>query len=168
MLSVAIGATWLLAVALVPMAIVAVSVVPICSTMPVVWARSVASMSLATSTASTVASMATVSSHDIHAQIEAVAAVRIGPRVRMAVMTVRTNDALYPLVGLLGRLAVVWSVTSCSGGPSSQTEAVDAVMEPTDRSMRREDVSLAPANLRGRQAAGVATALWQILVLLTS
>lgn len=36
MLSAAVGAAWLLAVALVPMAIVAVSVVPICSTMPVV------------------------------------------------------------------------------------------------------------------------------------
>ena len=127
-----------------------------------------ASMSLAASTASAVASMATVSSHDIHAQIEAVAAVRIGPRVRMAVMTVRTNDALYPLVGLLGRLAVVWSMTSSSRGPGSQTEAVDAVMEPADCCMRREDVSLAPANLRGRQAAGVAAAVWQILVLLAS
>ncbi len=112
--------------------------------------------------------MAAVPSYDIHAQIEAVVAVRICPRVCMAVMTVRTNDALYPLVGLLGRLAVVWSVTSCSRGPRSQAEAVDAVMEPADCSMRREDVSLAPANLRGRQAAGMAAAMCQILVLLTS
>ena len=35
-LGVAVGAAWLLAVALVPKAVVAVSVMPICSTMPVV------------------------------------------------------------------------------------------------------------------------------------
>lgn len=127
-----------------------------------------ASMTLATRTASAVASMAAVPSHDVHAQIEAVTAVRICPRVCMAVMTMRTDDALYPLVGLLGRLAVIWSVTSCSGGPRSQAKAVDAVMESTDCSVRRENVSLAPANLRGRQAAGMATAMCQILVLLTS
>ena len=126
-----------------------------------------ASMSLAASTASAVASMATVSSHDIHAQIEAVAAVRIGPRVRMAVMTVRTNDALYPLVGLLGRLAVVWSVTSCSRGPSSQTEAVDAVMEATHRSMWRENVGLPPSDLRRSQTVGVASPMAKILALVS-
>ena len=116
-------------------------------------------MTLATRATSAVASMAAVPSYDIHAQIEAVAAVRICPRVCMAVMTVRTNDALYPLVGLLGRLAVVWSVTSCSRGPRSQAKAVNAVMEPTYCSMRGEDVSLAPTNLRGRQAAGVAASM---------
>ena len=110
----AAGAAWLLAVAVVPVAIMAVPVVPVVPiAMPVVRARPVASMTLARA-ASTVA-MAAVPSHNIHAQIETVAAVMIRPRVCMAVMarTWRTTDALYPLVGLLGRLAVVWSV-GCS------------------------------------------------------
>ena len=109
-----------------------------------------ASMTLAARAASAVASMAAVPSYDIHAQIEAVAAVRICPRVCMAVMTVRTNDALDPLVGLLWCLAVVRAVTSCRG-PGSESEAVDSVVEAAHCPVRGENVGLPPSDLGRRQ-----------------
>ena len=97
--------------------------------------------------ASTVASMATVPSNDVHAEIEPVAAVRIRPRVRVAVMSVVSNDALDSLVGLLGRLAVARSVSSCSSRPTRESEAVDSMMKAAHRPMRRENVGLPPSDL---------------------
>jgi hypothetical protein len=44
--------------------------------------------------------------NEVHAEIEPVAAVWIRPRVRVAVVSVVSNDALDSLVGFLGRLAV--------------------------------------------------------------
>ena len=127
----------LLAVAFVAMSVVPVPlmpIVPVTSSMPVHRARS---MRLA----------AAMPSNDVDAEIEPVAAVWIRPRVRVAVMSVVSNDALDSLVGLLGRLAVVRSVSSCSRGPGCESEAVDSMMEAAHCPVRRENVGLPPSNL---------------------
>ena len=146
LLRAASGAARLLAVTFVAMSIVSVPlmpVVPVTSvSMPVHRTRS---MRLAA--ASAVASMATVPSDDVHAEVEPVTAVRIRPRVRVAVMSVVSNDALDSLVGLLGRLAVARSVSSCSRGPSRKPKTVDSMMKAAHRSMRRENMGLPPSNL---------------------
>ena len=128
----------LLAVTFVAMSIMSMPVMPIVpvTSMPVHRTRSVRST----------ASMTAVPSDDVRAEIEPIAAVWIRPRVRVAVVPMVSYDALDPLVGLLRRLAVVRAVASCRG-PSSESEAVDSVVEAAHRPMRRQNVSLAPSDL---------------------
>ena len=90
---------------------------------------------------------AAVPSDDVDAEVEPVPAVRIRPRVCVAVVSMISDDALDPLVGLLGRLAVVRSVSSCSRGPGCESEAVDSMMEAAHCPVRRENVGLPPSNL---------------------
>ena len=94
----AASAAWLLAVAFVPMPVVAVPVVPLSSV-------SSASVPIHRTVALSTASVA-VPSNDVNTEIEPVTAVWIGPRVSIAVVPVVADDALDPLVGLLGRLAI--------------------------------------------------------------
>ena len=99
------------------------------------------------SAARAVASVTAMPSNDVRSKIEPITAVWIRPRVRVAVVPMVSNDALDPLVGLLWCLAVVRAVASCRR-PSSESEAVDSVVEAAHRTMRRQDVSLAPSYLR--------------------
>jgi hypothetical protein len=148
----------LLTVAFVAMPIVSVPLmplVPVASSVPVHRTRSVR---LA----------AAVPSDDVDAEVEPVPAVRIRPRVCVAVVSMISDDALDPLVGLLGRLAVVRSVSSCSRGPCGEAEAVDSMMEAAHCAVRRENVGLAPSDLGRRQAVGVASSVAKILTLVAS
>ena len=140
MLRAASSAARLLAVTFVAMSIVSVPLVPV---VPITSMRLTA--------ASAVTSMAAVPSNDVRAHVEPVTAVGIRPRVCVAVMSVVPNDALDSLVGLLGRLAVVRSVSSCSRGPGCESEAVDSMMKATHRPMWRENVGLPSSDLRRRQ-----------------
>ena len=128
----------LLAVTFVAMSIMPVPIMPVMpvTSVPVHRSRPMRSA----------ASMTAVPSDNVCAEIEPITAVWIRPRVRVAMVSVVANDALDPLVRLLRRLAVVGAVT-CSGRPGSESEAVDSVVEAAHRSVRRQDVGLAPSDL---------------------
>lgn len=74
----------------------------------------------------------------------------------MAMVPMATDDALNPFVSLFGRLAVRWSMTSSSSGSAAcQSKIVEPVVEAAHRSVRRQDVGLAAADLRWSKAIGV-------------
>ena len=156
------SAARLLVVTFVTLSIVRVPLVPVvtvASTVPVHRTRSVRL---------TAASMATVPPNEVDAEIEPVAAVWISPRVRVAVMSMVSNDALDSLVRLFWSLAVVRAVSCCSRGSRRESKAVDSMMRATHCSMRRENVGLAPSDLGGCQAVGVASAVAEVLSLIAS
>lgn len=78
----------------------------------------------------------------------------------MAVVPMAADDALNPFVCLFRCLAVRWSMASSSAsGAACQSKIVEPVVKAAHRSVRRQDVGLAPTDLRWSKAIGVTCAV---------